>query len=212
MAVPPLLALAMAGLAMAGAARSRPDPVAPAPLPHQDRIAARFEPAPELPADLPARPAWTGPHHPDPAAADRDWTRLNPAFSHTLRRLLARMADQGTTWVLLEGYRSPGRQARLARLGPHVTRAQACASLHQYGLAADLGLLRDGQALASAGDPWAREAYAALGREAEALGLVWGGRWALRDLGHVEAPLAARDRPWRRPAPPSPTPFAWTTP
>ena len=36
-------------------------------------------------------------------------------------------------------------------------------------------------------DPWAMQAYQALGEEAEKIGLIWGGRWKLQDYGHIEA-------------------------
>jgi peptidoglycan L-alanyl-D-glutamate endopeptidase CwlK len=88
--------------------------------------------------------------------------------------------------VLLEGYRSPERQQMLANLGTHVTNAKAFQSYHQFGLAADSAFYRDGKLIISERDAWAMEGYRLYGEYAESVGLVWGGRWQMRDLGHVE--------------------------
>ena len=97
------------------------------------------------------------------------------------------MERRGYPVVLIEGYRSPERQDALAAGEQRVTHARGFQSRHQYGLAADLAPLRDGRIVLSERDPWARQAYQALGEEAEAAGLVWGGRWSLRDYGHLES-------------------------
>ena len=59
-------------------------------------------------------------------------------------------------------------------------------SYHQYGLAADFAFVRDGKLVISERDPWAMGGYAHYGELAETVGLVWGGRWQMRDFGHVE--------------------------
>jgi peptidoglycan L-alanyl-D-glutamate endopeptidase CwlK len=92
----------------------------------------------------------------------------------------------GYDMALLEGYRSPERQAILAAKGGSVTNAGAYQSYHQYGLAADSAFYRDGKVVISEKDPWAMRGYQLYGEVAEAAGLVWGGRWKLLDLGHVE--------------------------
>lgn len=119
-------------------------------------------------------------------SADRDWSKLQPAFRQTLLLLLARMSTRGYEFTLLEGYRSPERQDTLAALGSHLTRARAYESRHQYGLAADLAPIRNDALVFSFADPWAKSAYLALGEEARNLGLVWGGGWKLQDYGHIE--------------------------
>ena len=65
-------------------------------------------------------------------------------------------------------------------------------SYHQHGLAADFAFLRDGRIVISEQDPWAMRGYALLGEIAEATGLTWGGRWSLKDYGHVELRRPAR--------------------
>lgn len=120
-------------------------------------------------------------------SADRRWERLEPAFVQRLLRIFKVMKDEhGYELVLLEGYRSPQRQAQLAAQGTHVTMAGAWQSYHQYGVAADIAFWRDGRVVISEKDAWAAKGYERLGLVAEAHGLTWGGRWKMRDLGHVE--------------------------
>jgi peptidoglycan L-alanyl-D-glutamate endopeptidase CwlK len=38
-------------------------------------------------------------------------------------------------------------------------------------------------------DPWAMRGYQLYGEVAEQLGLTWGGRWKMMDLGHTELRL-----------------------
>lgn len=132
--------------------------------------------------------------------ADRDWSKLDPDFVQIVLRLLKRLEARGIQMTLVEGYRSPERQEMLAAREVTVTRARGFASRHQYGLAVDLVPVIGGRPVFSEQVPGAAAAFQALGIEAEALGLVWGGRWSFRDLVHVEAPgriqenMAARAR------------------
>ncbi len=117
----------------------------------------------------------------------RDWQLLDDVFRQQLLTVFKLMRDRhGYEMVLLEGYRSPQRQAALAALGSNVTRAGANMSYHQYGLAADIAFLRNGKLLLSEKDPWAMRGYTLYGELAEAAGLTWGGNWTMRDYGHVE--------------------------
>jgi peptidoglycan L-alanyl-D-glutamate endopeptidase CwlK len=117
----------------------------------------------------------------------RNWDVLDPDFRARLLLVYKVMKDKhGYDLALLEGYRSPERQAKLAALGEHVTRAKANQSYHQYGLAADNAFYRNGKLVISEKDAWAMEGYRLYGEVAESLGLVWGGRWSFRDYGHVE--------------------------
>lgn len=118
--------------------------------------------------------------------ADRDWAKLEPHFMAEVLQVMQRAQTRGYTFVLLEGYRSSERQNQLATQAIVVTRAKGGQSKHQLGLAVDLAPLRDGRVVISEQDTWAAEAYRVLGEEAESAGLVWGGRWSLRDYGHLE--------------------------
>ncbi|WP_320535086.1 M15 family metallopeptidase [Robbsia andropogonis] len=119
--------------------------------------------------------------------ASRDWSLLDADFRTRLLLVYKLMAERyGYQMVLLEGYRSPDRQASLASSGNQVTQAGANRSYHQYGLAADNAFLRDGKVVISEKDPWAMRGYALYGKTAAEVGLVWGGDWSFHDYGHVE--------------------------
>ena len=121
-------------------------------------------------------------------SASRQWDLLDETFRQRLLMSFKLLHDRyGYEMVLIEGYRSPQRQATLAALGPSVTRAGPFESYHQFGLAADCAFLRDGHIVISEKDPWAMAGYEHYGEVAKTLGLMWGGDWSgLRDLGHVE--------------------------
>lgn len=117
----------------------------------------------------------------------RDWAVLDADFRNRLLLVYKIMKEKhGYDLALLEGYRSPERQAKLAALGNTVTLAKANQSYHQYGLAADNAFFRKGKLVISERDPWAMEGYRLYGEVAESVGLVWGGRWSFKDYGHVE--------------------------
>lgn len=133
---------------------------------------------------------------PDVRTADRKWDRLDADFRQRLLLAYRLMRERhGYDMVLLEGYRSPGRQAQLQAMGAHVTRAGPFQSYHQFGLAADSAFLRQGRLVLSEKEAWAERGYALFGEVAESVGLRWGGRWAMRDLGHVELARAGGVRP-----------------
>jgi len=121
--------------------------------------------------------------------ASRDWALLHTDFRQRLLLTFKIMErEHGYQMVMLEGYRSPERQDKLAQQGPNITNAKAFQSYHQYGLAADSAFLRNGKVVISEKDPWAMQGYKLYGQVAESVGLGWGGRWKLMDFGHVELP------------------------
>jgi peptidoglycan L-alanyl-D-glutamate endopeptidase CwlK len=122
--------------------------------------------------------------------ASRNWGLMHPDFSQRLLLAFKIMKEKhGYDMALLEGYRSPARQDLLASMGGAVTNARAFQSWHQYGLAADCAFWRDGKLVISEKDPWAMRGYQLYGEVAEQLGLTWGGRWKMMDLGHTELRL-----------------------
>ena len=124
------------------------------------------------------------------ASASRDWAMLNADYTQRLLTVFRIMKERhGYDMAILEGYRSAARQDALAALGPGVTNARAYQSWHQYGLAADCGFVRDGRLVISEKDPWALRGYQLYGQVAESVGLTWGGRWKMMDLGHTELRL-----------------------
>ena len=119
--------------------------------------------------------------------ADRNWKKMNSEFVQRLLTVYKVMSDQyGYDMVLLEGYRSPARQARLLKKGTHVTKAGSYKSYHQFGLAGDSAFIRNGKIVITEKDPWAMRGYKIYGKVAKSAGLVWGGDWRMMDLGHVE--------------------------
>ena len=122
------------------------------------------------------------------ASANRNWALLDPEFRQRLLSVMKIMRDgYGYDMALLEGFRSPGRQARLAaKGGDEVTDAGAYMSYHQYGLAADCAFVLDGKLVISEKNPWAMRGYELYGKVAQSVGLTWGGNWKLRDYGHLE--------------------------
>lgn len=123
-------------------------------------------------------------------SASRDWALMNPAYAQRLLMAFKIMKEQhGYDMAILEGYRSPERQNKLAAMGSSVTNAAAFQSWHQYGLAADCAFLRNGKIVISEKDPWAMRGYQLYGEVAESVGLTWGGRWKMMDFGHTELRL-----------------------
>src|SRR5690606_1939974 len=92
----------------------------------------------------------------------------------------------GYEMVLVEGYRSPERQAELMA-GGKATRADAWQSCHQYGLGVDSAPIRDGKLQWNMEDPWTQRGYYLYGELAQQAGLEWGGSWrSIKDYVHVE--------------------------
>jgi hypothetical protein len=110
---------------------------------------------------------------------------LVPAFADRVCKLVQAMRERGFDAIVWETLRSPERAKALADAGTGVEN-----SMHMYGLAADV---------ISAGEAWSAPPafWAALGEEAEKLGLVWGGRWQRRDLAHVQAIRVSEQRAFR---------------
>lgn len=119
--------------------------------------------------------------------ASRNWQLLDDSFSQRLLLVFKIMKERyGYDMTILEGYRSPERQNRLASMGSNVTNAMAFQSYHQFGLAADCAFQRNGKLVITEKDPWAMRGYQLYGEVAESLGMRWGGRWKMMDFGHIE--------------------------
>lgn len=125
--------------------------------------------------------------HPEVVDADRRWDSIDDEVRQRVLAIYEVMRRQyGYEMVLVEGYRSPERQAELMG-GGQATRAGAWQSCHQYGLAVDSAPLRDGKLQWDMADPWTRRAYFLYGELAQQAGLDWGGSWrSLKDYVHVE--------------------------
>jgi peptidoglycan L-alanyl-D-glutamate endopeptidase CwlK len=124
---------------------------------------------------------------PEIVTADRKWGQIDPDLQQRVLAIYEVMRRQyGYEMVLVEGYRSPERQAELMS-GGKATRAGAWQSCHQYGLGVDSAPIRDGKLQWDMGDPWTRRGYFLYGELAEQAGLEWGGNWrSIKDYVHVE--------------------------
>lgn len=99
-------------------------------------------------------------------------------FALNLARLILRAHELDIYTAIAELYRTPERQAYLAKTGKSLT----LRSKHLHGLAADL-LIVEASTIILNDDP----RYETLGQLWEALGGTWGGRWkALADIYHFE--------------------------
>jgi peptidoglycan L-alanyl-D-glutamate endopeptidase CwlK len=92
------------------------------------------------------------------------------------------MAAKGVTVEVISGLRSWAAQAALyaqgrTKPGRIVTKARPGSSWHNYGLAIDLGLFKDGSYLDEAKPSVADKLYAEIGRIAEIHGIEWAGNW-----------------------------------
>ncbi|QBE65952.1 M15 family metallopeptidase [Pseudoduganella lutea] len=184
LAVPPLVAWMSAGHAQLSDYEESPRSV-------NTQVAALLEgeqlvPPPPLPP-LAFASAEVQQERPMIVSASRDWALLNVVYQQRLLHVFRIMKERhGYDMAILEGYRSPQRQDMLAAMGPGVTNAAAFQSWHQYGLAADCAFVRNGRIVISEKDPWAMRGYQLYGEVAESMGLTWGGRWKMQDLGHTE--------------------------
>lgn len=112
---------------------------------------------------------------------------LDPGLRMRIQNVYAEMRSKGYDIRSAEGFRSPERQDALMASGGGVTSVGAMRSCHQYGLALDSVLIRNGKPQWNMKDPWTQEGYRLFGELAEREGLSWGGRWTYpKDYVHVE--------------------------
>ena len=120
----------------------------------------------------------------------RTLATIEPDLAARVRRVLAALAALRYPMVATDGRRTTAQQAALyaqgrTKPGKVVTHLDGVEkrSKHQDGRAVDCCFLT------ATGTPWQPmwtgpwEAYGACG---EALGLIWGGRWRMRDRPHLE--------------------------
>ncbi len=109
------------------------------------------------------------------AKIDRDPAKLLPGFARKVEQLFRAMRARGFDPILWEGMRSVARAKELAAKGTGIAD-----SMHSYGAAVDIvdrTLLWDAP----------KAFWAALGEEAQKLGLTWGGTFSDPDKPHVQA-------------------------
>jgi len=94
----------------------------------------------------------------------------------------ALLAPKGVTVEVISGLRSWSAQAALyaqgrTKPGRIVTKARPGSSWHNYGLAIDLGLFKDGVYLDGRNPTLADKLYAEIGALAGKMGIEWAGNW-----------------------------------
>lgn len=111
---------------------------------------------------------------------------LLPSFRVAVKLLLAKMTALGFEPVPFDTVRTAAEAAANAKKGTGTAN-----SIHQWGCACDVICGAHGWSCRDADC----EFYEALGREAEALKLVWGGRWKRVDMPHVQGiPVSAQPK------------------
>lgn len=111
---------------------------------------------------------------------------LEPEFRRTAVELIARIVEAGIAVMIVDTLRTPEEHAANLAKGVSWTKH----SLHLIGRAIDLAPYEQYQLHGpdklnwNADDPiWLQ-----MGKIGESMGLVWGGRWQQKDMGHFEPP------------------------
>jgi len=136
------------------------------------------------------------PKPPASVPACTDIERLAPNFKRDVTRLLIRLRERGLDPIVAETFRSAERWKYLYGFGREyddgrgvVTKATSPETTwHFFCLAADIVSERHGW---NAPDSF----WNALGEEAKALGLAWGGDWEFQDKPHVQVGPPMRRSP-----------------
>jgi hypothetical protein len=113
--------------------------------------------------------------------SERLLEKVHPQLKEKVTELIAVLAGLGIEVRVVQGLRSFEEQNILFAKRPKVTNARGGQSNHNYGLAVDLCPFKNG--LPQWNDT---SVFNSIGREAEKLGLEWGGRWKFVDKPHVQ--------------------------
>jgi len=146
---------------------------------------------------------------------------LHPTVRKATEELLAICEQKGIEMIITHGLRTIDEQNALyakgrTAPGPIVTKAKGGTSYHNYGLAIDYCLVKDGKAVWVVNEDWR-----AVASEAKKLGFEWGGDWkSFRDYPHLQmtfglsiSQLKAGKRPANSaPAPVTPKPISKPVP
>jgi peptidoglycan L-alanyl-D-glutamate endopeptidase CwlK len=118
---------------------------------------------------------------------DRSLSSLSPAFRPIAYAFLAKLVEAGIAVMIINTRRTKEEQAVNFANGTSWVKH----SKHEEGNAIDL-CPYELYTAAAGGDKLAWNAehpvWDKIGQIGESLGLVWGGRWTKRDMGHFELP------------------------
>lgn len=113
--------------------------------------------------------------------------KARPRFEKFMRAARATAAAMGCDYVLISGHRTWEEQDSLFEQRPRVTKAAGGYSNHNFGIAADAGVFRNGKYLDDMEPETAEKVHRACAMHAGGLGLEWGGAWkSFPDLPHYE--------------------------
>ena len=118
---------------------------------------------------------------------ERNIATLHPKAQELARKFMSlavpAMRDHGLDIRIIGGSRTYAEQDALEAQRPRVTRAKGGYSLHNFGIAFDIGLF--------CGKTYLDESvhYAECGRIGQSVGLEWGGSWkSFQDEPHFQVP------------------------
>lgn len=118
--------------------------------------------------------------------SEKNIATLVPQAQEPARTLVREAAKHGILIKIISGTRTYAEQDALyakgrTALGPKVTNARGGFSNHNFGIAFDIGVFRDGDYLEDGPE------YAKVGQLGRAIGLKWGGDWdGFKDEPHFE--------------------------
>ncbi len=118
----------------------------------------------------------------------RDVTLLHPDLIPRVTKLIKLCKTKGIEIIISQTLRTKAEQDALysqgrTKQGNIVTNVKYPQSMHCWGLAFDIAVIRGGKAI------WDVAAYKPAGELGEGLGLSWGGRWkSFPDAPHFELP------------------------
>lgn len=126
------------------------------------------------------------------ARSEKNISSLLPAMQRKARMILKTgLSQEGSTGVhvvILSGTRTYAEQNRLYKLVPKVTNAGPGFSNHNFGIAVDVGLFKDGRYMTgqAPGDEAAYTAFAQLVKS-QVHDIEWGGDWvSFKDKPHYQ--------------------------
>ena len=114
---------------------------------------------------------------------------LYPQVKIKAEELMRVMEAKGKPIVVIETFRTINRQNSLSS---SITNASGLKSFHQYGLAFDV--MFKVHRWSPPSESWWTE----LGEAGEAWGLIWGGRWKSRDMGHFQWTGISEEFTWEK--------------
>lgn len=118
--------------------------------------------------------------------------KARPLFEQFVRLAKATAATFGCDYIGISGNRTYQEQEALyakgrTAPGQKVTNAKAGQSNHNFGIAMDFGVFRNGTYLDESKPDLAEQVHRACAVQARAIGMVWGGDWkTFPDIPHFE--------------------------